>query len=183
MVVTLFGIVSLAIFFICMVPYWKDYPDYLSIPISIIGVSFFMLFLNEFAEFSNPAFFMGIHIYLWTFAFAFTFFLYYKKLEPMILYSTMIFFPPGAAVFFGLEFLQTAGAVAYVITAALFYQLITESKRILKYAGAVGMSASIILIFDSLTCIACTNMISPYGLLALAFALWIEGLQPEQFIV
>lgn len=182
MVLTLFGMINLAIFIICLIPYWKDYPDYISFPVSIMGASFFLLFLNELIGFSNQLLLMSIHLYLWIFAFAFTFFMYYKKIQPMILYSTMIFFPPAMSALFGLEFIQAVGAVGYLVVASLFYQLLMESKKIFKYSAIIGISSSIILMFNSLVCIGCTNMLTPYSLLALSFSLWISGFQTEQLI-
>ncbi len=182
MSLTLFSIVMLVIFFISLIPYWKDMPYFIAIPIALMGGSFFLIFLNDLANFIEFEILTIVHTYIWTFAFAASLFMAYKKIEPMVFYLAIILFPFGGYSIFGLQFVQALEITAYIVTAGLFYSLLLHNEKYAKYSGIVGMSASIILVFNATTCIGCYSFVFPYALLALAFGLWLANLQIEHKI-
>jgi len=165
---SLIGVISLIIFLVLIIPYWKERPEYISFPLLLLGLSFFIYFLNDLVGFMNANNLRIFHAYFWVFMFSIFMFLYKKKFEYLVPYVFLIFFPVLLSHFFFMDLLVSVEIIAYLISSLLFFGFAFNKPKEMKYASFIGISACLLLIFSSLSK---TTYAFPLSLLGLAFSL------------
>ncbi len=168
MMISLIGVISLLIFLVLIIPYWKERPEYISFPLLLMGLSFFIYFLNDLISFMNSNNLRVIHSYFWVFMFCVFMFLYKKKFEYLVLYTFLVFFPVIISHFFFIELVIAVEVIAYIISALLFFGFAFNKPKEMKYASYIGVIACVLLIFTSFAKI---TYAFPLSLLGLSFSI------------